>query len=185
MTTMIQINQFYHRAKEKDLVRNEKARLSLVFQHSGDVGARIHLLLDYQMTNADPSSAKRHAYAASILFDNLSKQEYDGIIDRAVRSHGRNDKGQEQAMKNLLARDDIVFVTKDEGLLKHPLIEHKFGELSGRLYGGGDVGNANWEAISKITKEVSGPNAYEDQLYEPIHPKWEELEKNKSSDLSY
>jgi hypothetical protein len=185
MSTMIDINQFYHRAKEKDLVRNEKARVSLGYQHTNDVGVRIHLLLDYKMANSDPRGPKRHAYAASILFKDLTKNGYDGIVKAALNSKGRNEDGEMIAVKRLLARDDVVFVTRNESLLKHPLIAHKFGEVTGESYGGGDVNNAPWEAVQQIQKEVCGPNAVEDQLFEPMHPDWVEMDKASNSSMSY
>jgi phage baseplate assembly protein gpV len=177
---MIDINSFYHRAKEKGLVRDEKVRLMLAYQTGPKIGVNVKVMLDYNLTTSEPDGPKNYAYGATILFDKLTKSAYDYIVSVAKVRYGDNDNAQNNAAERLLMRSDVVLITKDESLLKHPYIKFKLGAIGGRIYGGGDVNGATPEAIAHLQKEVTGAFAFEDKLYDPVNPAWLEMDKKKN-----
>ncbi len=177
---MIDINSFYHRAKEKGLVRDEKVRLILAYQTNPKIGVNVKVMLDYNLTTSEPGGPKHYAYGASILFSELSRPVYDRIVDSSLKRHGQGDKALEVAVMQLLSRSDVVFATKDEAILTHPLMALKVGDIKGSIYGGGEVNGATYEAVAHLQKEVTGPFAFEDKLYEPVNPAWLEMDKKKN-----
>jgi hypothetical protein len=179
---MIDLNSFYHRAKEKGLVRDEKVRLTIVNGVNPKVGVCLKVLLDYNLTTNEPGDLKQYAYAATILFNELSQSEYGRIVDSSIIRHGRGDKALEAASVQLLSRNDVVFVTKDEAILKHPLVNMKVGAIKGVIYGGGGINGATYDAIAHLQKDVTGAFAFENKLYEPVNPAWLNADKKKARD---
>ncbi len=135
------INELYHLASAKGLVTNAKPRVRVTRIANHDIGPTVKILLDYKL-GSESSDIFRQALGAIVIFKDLTKKEYARICEQEVSKHGRNKVAESTTAKRLLARDDALYVFRDDKLLAHPLISalYPHESLRGELYpGAGDA----------------------------------------------
>lgn len=143
-------NEYYHIARKRDLMREEIMRASvrqLGFPIGGDdAKAQViaEIVLDYRSELDEPGSPMRYAYGACLLFENLSFVELQALERRVKDENGIVDSPgtdlfdersakrrmvEVEAIKELLARDDIISLFYDSAVMANPGIAQQFGEF--------------------------------------------------------
>lgn len=179
MSNYITPNEYYHESEKRKLVRNEKVRLDVYNQSGPKLGVKALVMLDYNVTNKRKDGPKHHAYAATVLFSNLSPRKYESIVKNQIANNRNVETAIEETVKQLLNRDDVVFIQKDDVLMAHPLVKHKIGEISGTEYDGGEVNDASAKAIETSLRDVNGNHALATNLdIEPLEQWNEEAESS-------
>lgn len=183
--SLIDLNQFYHRAKKKDDIVNAKVRYSLADFKSPKIGVNVTLLMGFEHKGDESTCPKRYAYGASYIFENLTDKGYERIVKAAKNRFGNGLKAEEYAVKELLKRDDLVAIYSDGDILTHPLMVHKFGKIKSSIWDSNSVGNIEFSAIHKRVRELTSSVANEEDLFRDMHEsRWVNTLNNEGINLA-
>ncbi len=172
----IPLNEFYHRANEKGLIINERARLELLIRPLGAKGVSVALcpLIGYNL-NSDAIDAKeRHVYGSVVLFNRLQADECEQIIAETAQRFSGAQAATLAAAKALLSRDDLISIYYDQRIMEHPVMLRASGPVKMGHYGGGgsSIGDSDWRAIARAAAAINNSCALEQDLYRATNYEW-------------
>jgi len=164
-------NEYFQRAAEKEMVEDKVLRLEARPWRTPEVGVVVNVLMDYS-SQADPSTKRRTAYGASLLFKNLTSAEFEALASRMVGKYGLGGIAESAAARELLERDDAVSVFYDQTVMDDPVVASQIPPVNAERYGNdGRVGEASFDSIMDYLKKVVCWRGLSDNLND-THPTW-------------
>jgi hypothetical protein len=179
----ISVNEFYHRAIEKNIAGLESVRLTLDNYINPMARVTVKIIMDYNLKLDAKYSLDHNAIGAVAVFKNLSDNEFENIVTLASSRFSNGKKAEQFSISELLKRNDILFISKDEKIMNHPLIKLKVGNIDGEIYSGGDTPMHKEKDLLAIKESLDSGSYMSDRLDGSIHKSWNG--KNNNPDISY